>query len=52
MIEAAADLPSDIEQVPDGESFFASEHGGNAVALDVFHGGAELAVDFSRSENG
>ena len=52
MIEAAADLPSDIEQVPDGKSFFAGQHGGDAVALDVFHGGAELAVDFSRAGNG
>src|ERR1039458_6126353 len=35
VIEAAADLTADIEQIPDGKSFFAGEHGGDAVALDV-----------------
>jgi hypothetical protein len=46
VIEAAAQLAADIEQVPDGKSFFARQHGSDAVALDVLHGGAELAVDF------
>src|ERR1019366_4201503 len=52
VIEAAAHLPADIEQMPDGKSFFAREHGSDAVALYVFHRGAELAVDFSRTVNG
>ena len=51
VIEAAAHLPSDIEQVPNGKPFFARQHGGNAVALDIFHGGTELAFDFSRAGN-
>ena len=49
VIECLANLAADVEQVPDGEAFLARQHGGNAVALDVFHGGAELAVDFSRA---
>ena len=47
VIESLADLTADIEQIPDGEAFLARQHGLNAVALDVFHGGAELAVDFA-----
>src|ERR1700693_3808725 len=52
MIEAAAHLPANIEKIPDGETFFAGEHGGDAVALDVIHGGAELPIDFSGAGNG
>jgi len=35
-----------VEQIPDGEAFFARQHGGNAVALDVFHRGAETGRRF------
>ncbi len=52
MIKAAAHLPSDIEEVPDGKAFFASEHGSDAVALYVFHRGIKLPVDFSGAVNG
>src|SRR5258708_31839284 len=49
MVKAAAHLPSNVEQIPDGKSLFAGEHGGDAIALDVFHGSAKLAVHFSRA---
>ena len=52
VIEAAAHLPADIEQVPNGKSFLIREHGRDAIALYVFHRGAELAIDFSRTKNG
>ena len=51
MIERAAHLPANIKQVPDREAFLASQHGGYAIALDVFHGGAELAVDYACAVN-
>ena len=31
MVKAAAYLPADIEKIPDGKSFFARQHGGDAV---------------------
>src|SRR5271166_1180046 len=49
MIEAARQLASDIEQVPDRKSLFAGQHGSDAVSLNVFHSGAELAFDFARA---
>ncbi len=52
VIEGAAHLAADIEQVPDGKTFFIGQHGGDAIALDVFHCAAELAVDFSGAEDG
>jgi hypothetical protein len=51
VIEAAANLAADVEQIPNGKPLFVRQHGGDAVALDVFHGGAELAVDLARAEN-
>src|SRR5215472_14369393 len=51
MTKAAAQLAADIEEVPDREAFFAGEHGGDAVALDVLHGGTELSFDFSGAIN-
>src|SRR5580698_4920885 len=51
IIEGAAQLPPDIEQIPNRESFFARQHSGNAVALHIFHGGAELAFEYSRAED-
>ena len=42
-----AHLPGNIEQVPDREPLFARQHGRNAVALDVLHGGAKLGVDLA-----
>src|SRR5208337_2946015 len=33
--------------IPDGEAFLARQHGGHAVALDVLHGRAELAVNLA-----
>ena len=52
VIQAAADLAADVEQVPDGKSFLAGQHGGDAVALDVLHGGTKLAFDFARAIDG
>ena len=52
VIEAATNLTPDIEQVPDGKSFFAGQHSSDAVALDVFHGGAEPAINFSGAVHG
>src|SRR5437879_9748034 len=49
MIEPVTRLPANVEQVPDRESFFASQHRGDAVALDIFHGDAKRAVDFARA---
>src|SRR5260221_5768257 len=46
LLQAGADLARNVEQIPNGEAFFTRQHGGNAVALDIFHRGAELAVDF------
>src|ERR1700722_454127 len=51
MIETAAYLPSNIEQIPDGKPFFAGQHSSHAVALDVLHGSVELAVDHSGAKN-
>jgi hypothetical protein len=51
VIEAAAQLPADVEQIPDRKSFFARQHGRNAVALHVLHGGAELTFDFAGAPN-
>src|SRR6202163_623062 len=47
VLKAGANLARNVEQIPDGEAFFARQHGGNAIALDVLHRGAELAVDFA-----
>src|SRR5882762_3497118 len=47
LLQTGANLPRYVEQIPDGEAFFARQHGGNAVALDVFHRGAKLAVDLA-----
>src|ERR1700687_1402543 len=47
VLKAGANLTRNVEQIPDGEAFFARQHGGNAVALDVLHRGAELAVDLA-----
>ena len=44
VLEAAAQLPSDVEKIPDGKSLFASQHGCDAIALDVVHASTELAV--------
>jgi len=49
LLQTGANLPRYVEQIPDGEAFFARQHWCNAVALDVFHRGAELAVDFARA---
>src|SRR6185369_1742980 len=37
-------------QVPNGKSFVAGQHGGNAVALHVFLGGAALVVNHLHAE--
>ena len=47
LLQAGANLPRNIQQIPDGEAFFARQHGGHAVALDVLHGRAELPVDLA-----
>src|ERR1700681_3597906 len=47
VLQGGANLACYIQQIPDGEAFFARQHGGNAVALDVLHRGAELAVDLA-----
>src|SRR6266478_4074528 len=47
LLQAGANLARNVEQIPDGEAFFAGQHGGNAVALDVLHRGTELAVDLA-----
>src|SRR6267378_4469478 len=47
LLQTGANLPRYVEQIPDGEAFFARQHSGNAVALDVLHGGAELAIDLA-----
>src|ERR1700736_26576 len=49
VLKAAADLPSNVEKVPDRKSLFASQHGGDAVSLHVLHRGTELALDFARA---
>src|SRR3984957_4919985 len=51
VIEAAANLPSNVEQVPNRKPFLTGQHGANTVALHILHGGAELAFDFSRAKN-
>src|SRR4051812_38541651 len=50
VVEALTSLAHDVLQVPDGKSFFAGQHGGNAVALHVLLGGATLAVDLFDSK--
>ncbi len=50
-IEAGPELAADIKQIPYRETFFAAQHGGDAVALHVFHGSAELAFHFARAED-
>ena len=52
VVESLANLAADVQQIPDGEPFFARQHGRDTVALDVFHGGAELAIDFARAIHG
>src|ERR1700730_4002438 len=47
LLQAGANLACYVQQIPDGEAFFARQHGGNAVALDVLHRGAELAVNLA-----
>src|ERR1700686_2485454 len=47
VLQGGANLACYVQQIPDGETFFARQHGGNAVALDVLHRRAELAVDFA-----
>src|SRR5271166_5942620 len=49
MLQPGTNLARNIKQVPDRKPFFARQHSGNAVALDVLHGRAELAVDFART---
>src|ERR1700758_144266 len=49
MIESQANLPADVQQVPDGKSFLPHQHGGNAVSLYVLHGGAQDLVDLTRT---
>ena len=51
MIQSGAQLASDIEQVPDRESFVARQHGRNAISLDVFHRRAELAINDARADH-
>ena len=51
VFETAAQLPSDIEKIPNRKSLFARQHGGNAIALYIFHGRAELAFDFTCSHH-
>src|SRR5689334_10841805 len=47
VIQAATKLAPDVQQIPNGKSFFAREHCGDAVALYILHRRAELSVDFS-----
>src|SRR5229473_6549449 len=47
VLQGGANLSCYVQQIPDREAFFARQHGGNAVALDVLHRGAELAVDLA-----
>ena len=47
VIERLANLTTDVQQVPDGETFLARQHGRNAAPLHVLHRRAELSVDFS-----
>ena len=49
LLQPGANLARNVEQIPDGEAFFARQHGGHAVALYVLHRGAELPVDLARS---
>ncbi len=43
VIETLTGLTHNVLQVPDGKPFFAGQHGGDAVALNVLFGGAALA---------
>jgi len=52
VVERAAQLPADVEKIPDRKSFFARQHGGDAVALHILHGGTELAFDHAGAEDG
>src|SRR6202007_2266729 len=52
VIKAAAHLSSYVEQIPDGKSFLAGQHGGDAVALDIFHRRTKLSVDLPGAVNG
>ncbi len=47
LLQTGANLPRNVEQIPDGEAFLARQHGSHAVALDVLHGRAELAVNLT-----
>ena len=49
MIQSLTSLARDVLQVPNRKPLFARQHGGNAVALHIFHGGAQLTVDISCS---
>src|SRR6266403_151100 len=46
VVQSLTGLARDVLQVPDGKSLFAGQHGTNAIALDVLHGGTELPVNF------
>ena len=46
VIQSLTGLTGNILQVPDGKPFVAGQHGADAVALYVFHRGAELAPNF------
>ena len=45
MVQSLAGLAHDVLQVPDGKTFFAGQHGSDAVALHILHGGATLGID-------
>src|SRR6266446_6955057 len=47
VLQGGANLARNVEQIPDGEAFLARQHSGNAVALDILHGSAELTVDLA-----
>ena len=46
VVQPLTGLARNVLQVPDGKSFIAGQHGADAVALHVLHGGAELAFNF------
>ena len=47
VLQGGANLACYVQQIPDGEAFLTRQHSGNAVALDILHGSAELAVDLA-----
>src|SRR5580704_3564308 len=46
VIKTLTGLARDVLQIPNGKPFFAGEHSGYTVALDIFQRGAENSVDF------